>query len=303
MKNKIFRKLIQPFQSLEDRLSLMMGRQLVWQQPNNVLYLNEAGFSVFSQWDEDGIIQYLIKKINTINNVFIEFGVENYRESNTRFLLQNNNWQGLVIDGNRNNIDQIQNSNLYWRHDLSAVHSFIEKDNITDIIDNYICNRNLSKKIGLLSVDIDGVDYWVLKNITNIEPQIIICEYNSIFGNSLPITVPYDSNFRRTKAHFSNLYFGANLKAFQYLLEPSGYTYIGSSSSRINAFFVKKDLAMKFLGNLKKPDFRPSHVRESRDEEGNLTFLSGHNRRMAIKNLEVVNLENNKMIRISDIVD
>ena len=59
-----------------------------------------AEFRVFSQWGEDGIIQYLLSKVPISNQVFFELGVEDYRESNTRFLLMNDNWRGLVIDCN-----------------------------------------------------------------------------------------------------------------------------------------------------------------------------------------------------------
>src|SRR5579859_7257876 len=61
--------------------------------------LQEAEFRVFSQWGEDGIIQYLLSKVAIAHDTFVEFGVGNYRESNTRFLLTNNNWRGLIIDG------------------------------------------------------------------------------------------------------------------------------------------------------------------------------------------------------------
>ena len=70
--------------------------------------INDYEFKVSSQWGEDGIIQYLVDHINIENKIFIEFGVENYTESNTRFLLANNNWKGMVIDGSKENISFIK---------------------------------------------------------------------------------------------------------------------------------------------------------------------------------------------------
>lgn len=90
-------------------------------------------FKVYSQSGEDGIIQFLLNKIPIQNKVFIEFGVENYLESNTRFLALNNYWSGLIIDGDEENIKFIKNDPIYWRCNLKAEHSFITKENINNI--------------------------------------------------------------------------------------------------------------------------------------------------------------------------
>src|ERR1044072_8195184 len=127
------------------------------QQKNKVNALEEVEFQVFSQRGEDGILQYLTSRIEIPHRIFVEFGVENYTESNTRFLLMNNNWSGLVIDGSKSNVDFIRNDFIYWKYDISAVESFITRGNINTLIRNYTKETD----IGLLSVDIDGNDYWV----------------------------------------------------------------------------------------------------------------------------------------------
>ena len=98
--------------------------------------IQDAEFKVFSQFGDDGIIQYLVNRVEipAAQCRFIEFGVENYRESNTRFLLLNNNWSGLILDGSPENITSIKNDQIYWKHDLTAVHAFIDRDNINEII-------------------------------------------------------------------------------------------------------------------------------------------------------------------------
>ena len=96
--------------------------------------IQDYEFKVTSQTGEDGIIQYLINKIPIKNKVFVEFGVENYTEANTRFLLQNDNWSGLIIDGSKVHMDSVKNSTLGWKYDVKTVPSFITKDNINDII-------------------------------------------------------------------------------------------------------------------------------------------------------------------------
>ena len=161
----------------------------------------------FSQWGEDGIIQYLIRKIPIENRVFVEFGVGDYTESNTRFLLQNDNWTGLVIDSSPDNATSIKKDPIYWRFNLKVECAFIDAENISQII----TNAGISGDIGLLSIDIDGNDYWVWQAIDCIKPRIVICEYNSLYGPQAKVTIPYDRSFVRTKAHYSNLYYGASL--------------------------------------------------------------------------------------------
>ena len=177
--------------------------------------IHDAEFKVFSQYGEDGIIQYLIRQIGCLGrSTFIEFGVENYEEANTRFLLINNNWRGLIIDGSPENIAHIRDTSLFWNSNLTAVSCFIDADNINSLISkNGFANRD----VGLLSIDIDGNDYWVWEKISVIEPVIVVVEFNSVFGPLHAVTVPYNPKFLRSKAHSSCLYFGASLRALELL--------------------------------------------------------------------------------------
>ncbi|MFM5887936.1 MAG: hypothetical protein ACKOQS_06545, partial [Dolichospermum sp.] len=110
--------------------------------------IRDNEFRAFSQWGEDGIIQFLIRNVPISRKIFVEFGVQNYTESNTRFLLINNNWSGLVIDGGSEEISYIKNDPIYWQYNLKAVNSFITKDNINQIISD----NGIQGEIGLLSV-------------------------------------------------------------------------------------------------------------------------------------------------------
>src|SRR4051794_40305958 len=104
-----------------DQLKLLAGKNLAWQLPGRGVLpgLSDAEFSVFSQFGDDGIVQYLIHHLKIQPQTFIEFGVENYTESNTRFLLINNQWRGLVIDGSKENVDYIKNDTIYWKYKLT----------------------------------------------------------------------------------------------------------------------------------------------------------------------------------------
>ena len=239
-------------------------------------------FQVFSQWGEDGIISYLVNNVDIENNFFIEFGVENYLESNTRFLLKKFNWSGLIIDSSQKNIDYIKKDKIYWQHNINALCEFVSRENI-----NKIFLENVSQKnIGLLSIDIDGNDYWVWKAITTIDPSIVVIEYNSILGNSKNYTVPYSKNFERNKAHYSNLYYGASLPALVKLGKEKGYALVTCNSAGNNAFFVKKNLLNDKVKELSiKEAFQERKFRESRDKNNKLTFLNSAEEKDLISHL------------------
>jgi hypothetical protein len=250
--------------------------------------INEFEFKIFSQFGEDGMIQYLIKHVKVENKIFIEFGVENYQESNTRFLMMNNNWQGFVMDGSYTAIKSLKSRNWYWKYNLTGKAVFIDKNNINELL----VNTGLSN-IGLLSIDLDGNDYHIFKEIdlSKINPSIIVLEYNSVFGKDRLITVPYDKYFNRTKAHYSNLFFGASLSALNYLALKKGYSLVGCNIAGTNAFFVRKDLLNENVKELTSEiAFKESQTRESRDTDYSLSFIAGKERLELIKGLEVLNI-------------
>lgn len=245
-------------------------------------------FKVFSQWGEDGIIQHLVKTVEIKHRTFIEFGVEDFSESNCRFLLMKDNWQGFVIDGAKKNIDRLKNSYFYWKHDLQAIDSFITKDNINELLKR----SGFDEDLGILSIDIDGNDYFVLEAIDTFKPRILICEYNAVFGCTRKISTPYEPDFYRTDKHHSNLYFGASLAAMTHLANGKGYTLVGTNSAGVNAFYVRNDLMNEKLEALSiEQAFRSSRMRESRDERGKLTYVSGDARLRLIEGMPVFNIE------------
>lgn len=248
--------------------------------------IRDAEFKVFSQWGDDGIIQYLIRRLNTEVNKFIEFGVENYRESNTRFLLMNNNWKGLIFDGSAKNIAQIKKDELYWKYDLTAEAAFITRDNIRSLIQN----NGFAGKLGLLHIDIDGNDYWVWEAIDNVVADIVIMEYNAYFGNERAITIPYDPAFDAFRAHYSRLYFGASLPALIHLAQAKGYFHVGCNTGGNNAYFVKREYADRIKELSAKEGFVMPASRQSRDSRGQLSYLGAEQAAQLIEKMPVVNV-------------
>jgi hypothetical protein len=261
-------------------------------------HLQQAEFRVFSQWGEDGILQYLVGKIPIPNRVFVEFGVEDYRESNTRFLLCNDNWSGLIIDAADAHARFLAERGLDWKYDITALTSFITRENI----DGLIREAGVSGDIGLLSIDLDGNDYWILEAIECVSPRILVVEYNSHFGPDRAVTIPYRADFRRTLAHFSNLYYGASLCALRDVADRKGYALVGSNSAGNNAFFVRRDV----LGTLREVDpadgWVRSRFRESRGEDGRLTMIGEHRGRLEIiANLPVIDVRRGIQAKIAEI--
>ena len=283
-----------------EQLKFVNGQILVRLQKEIIDYnnLSELEFKVFSQYGDDGIIQFMINKLPIKSQVFIEFGVEDYHESNTRFLLMNNNWKGLVIDGSSQNINFIKNESLFWRYDLTAIHSFINAENINDIF----TKNGFEGEIGILSIDIDGNDYWVWKNINTVKPAIVIAEYNSVFGAEHAITVPYIPEFERNKYHYSCLYWGASLKALNMLANEKGYYFVGCNSAGNNAYFVNNDYKQIIKEVNIEKGFVNSKFRESRDDKGSLTFLSENERLNIIKDCQVYHIEKNKNMYIRELI-
>lgn len=262
--------------------------------------IRDAGFRVFSQWGEDGILQYLIAKasIPSGSRRFVEFGVADYSESNTRFLLTHDDWGGLILDGDDAHIDFVQKSGLAWRHTIVAEQCFITRDNVAHRIEA----AGFSQDLGLLSIDIDGNDYWVWEALGNLKAVIVAVEYNSLFGPTAAVSIPYQADFQRTVAHHSNLYFGASLGALVYLGSSLGYRFVGSNAAGNNAFFVREDAAGDLPSATARDEWVASRFRESRGPTGELTYVTAHSdRRRLIAHLPLVDVVSGQKLEVGDL--
>lgn len=292
VKNK-FLKLEKELQQIKFNQGLILS-----QMSHNAPSLNQAEFKVFSQSGEDGAIQYILKKLNApYEKYFVEFGVENFTESNCRFLLMKDNWSGLVLDSSAKNIRYIEKDELSWRHPIKARQAFITRENIETIL----TDADTPKKLGLLSIDIDGNDYWVFEAIKNFEADILILEYNALFGIQSQVTIPYEINFSRTKKHYSNLYWGASLNALNSLANDKGYFLVGCNSNGNNAFFVHSRHRNQIAAKTVEEAYRPALFRESRNEKNELTLLDAVESKKLIGHLKVWDLEKNQLVRIAEL--
>lgn len=190
--------------------------------------------SSFSQHGEDGIINEIFNRIGTSNKIFVEFGAEIGIETNTHLLLASG-WTGLWIEGSEKKCQVIKNnfSKKLNEKKLFLENCFITRDNIDAIIKKYFTGE-----IDLLSVDIDGNDYYVLNAITCIKPRVIVTEYNANFPPPHRMVIDYDPNF----VWQGDDYYGVSLQKLVDWADAHGYILVGCDLSGTNAFWVRKDL-------------------------------------------------------------
>src|SRR5258708_19646573 len=170
---------LREFRSIAADSNLSIGQLAAWRvrSMETIASLQEVEFSVSSQWGQDGIVDWLIERadIPAALHSFIEFGVESYRVSNTRFLLQTRNWRGLIMDSGSEALPSVKADRLYWKHDLTVKQAFITRENINDLM----TSAGFSGDIGLLSIDVDANHYCVWEPLTPVNPLLCISEYNA----------------------------------------------------------------------------------------------------------------------------
>ena len=208
------------------------------------LPLNETGYRVFSQFEEDGKLLFVISLIGMNNKTFVEIGSDDGVNSNSANLYFNFAWHGLFIDGNPKSVKRgVKFFNKYphpWYYKPKFICAKVTRENVNELIES----AGYSGEIGLLSIDIDGNDYWVWDAITTIDPQVVIIETHNEFGMK-NIIVPYDPDYSYPGKHPD--YHGASPVAMNRLAQKKGYRLVGANELGFNFLFVKKGLADKEL--------------------------------------------------------
>ena len=209
--------------------------------------LAEKEYGIFSQNGEDGLLLYIFSEIGIENKTCIEFGIGDGRQCNSANLIINFGWKSLMIEGNPDSskkaFDFYSNHHKISSGQVTVKNAFITKDNINDLF----LDGGVQGEIDLLSIDIDGNDYWVWDAITSVNPRVIIVEYNPTFGPEKSVSVEYDPDFYRFDKHESGWYYGASLTAFTELGKSKGYKLIGCDTRGVNAFFIRNDVHLKTL--------------------------------------------------------
>lgn len=236
-----------------EQILLQHAWRRVPREAGSVPTFPEVEFSTFSQNGEDGILLYLFSLIGTTNRRVVEIGAGDAIECNAANLIVNHGWTGLLIDGSEKNLARgrrfyATRSNAWRFHRLppTIVSAWITRDNVNELL----ASHEFAGDIDLLSLDIDGTDYWIWEAITVVKPRVVVVEFNNRWAADRAVTVPYRDAF----VDQGNGQFGASLAAFEKLAERKGYRLVGANSPSTNAFFVRREIA---------PDLLPSVTVES----------------------------------------
>lgn len=180
---------------------------------------------LISQNGEDGILQKIFDVVGTTNKYYIEFGAGNgHFGSNTKYLREKCGWTGLLLEGSCQENDAI---NLH--------RAFITAENICDLFRKY----DVPKEFDLISIDIDGNDFYVWKALCDeYRPRVVVIEFNQHFNFNEDAVMVYNSNniWNGSEA------FGASILAFFNLGRKLGYSLVYQESNGANLFFVRDDV-------------------------------------------------------------
>lgn len=230
----------------------VVGQKLLLQQYSAIqagqwLPFRDVGFGIYSQHDEDGILLYLLARIGMETYRSVEICAGNGIECNTANLLLNHKYTGLLIDGSPSNIAiarefyRSRRETMHWPPDIVEV--WLTRENLNEIVSK----AGYKGTIDVLSLDVDGMDYWFWKELIVVCPRVVVLEYNHLLGPNVSLTVPYSPGFMAEFSEYGSDYAGASLKAFVNLGRRKGYRFIGTNTIGTNAFFVRDDIACELV--------------------------------------------------------
>jgi len=224
--------------TLMQQYRLLASRGSEW-LPN----IRDVGFREYSQFEEDGILLFVFSLVSPINRTCVEICAGNGRECNTANLIINHGWWGHLFDGDDHNVTSARE--FFSGHKDTFLYPprftkvWITAENVNEVI----AESGATGPIDLLSLDIDGMDYWIWKAITVIEPQVVVCETHNPIPPDRSLTVPYDPTF----VCRSDNYRGASLAAMHKLGREKGYRLVGTHRFGFNAFFMKDGVGEVFF--------------------------------------------------------
>ena len=240
------------------QIALMNGYRQMIATGTPLPSLLEVGFKVYSQNDEDGVLLFVFAVIGMTNRIAIEIAAGNGIESNSANLIINHGFLGLLFEGDINKV--AEGKRFFEGHPNSAylppyfVTDWITRENVDQLIRGNLPPGSVqaSNEIDLLSLDLDGNDYWILEAIKCVVPRVIILEFNAVWGAERAMTIPYDPSFVFKPEPIP--YAGASLAAFVKLLKGRGYRLVGVERLGFNAIFVRNDLAPELLPEVTAKD-------------------------------------------------
>lgn len=202
-----------------------------------------SGFKVYSQTDEDGIIEEIFRRLGG-GRTFLEVGVQTGVECNSLYLLLKG-WRGCWVEGSQRYVEAIGEAlgGTSFPPRFQAIQSFVTRGNIAGLYDR---TRSFveAEEIDFFSLDIDGNDLHVMNDLlaAGARPRVVCVEYHGKFPPPLSLTIRYADDHVWDETD----YMGSSLQAFTDLFAAFGYRLVTCNIPGINAFFVREDLAHHF---------------------------------------------------------
>ncbi len=182
--------------------------------------------NIFSQFGEDGIIEEILKRINLKNGVCVEFGAwDGVFLSNTANLWTKTGWKGVLIESDKSRFEEMLK--VTDKCNCVCINKFLKPEG-KDSLENTLLNEKIDiNSVDILSMDIDGNEYYILKNVEKMSPKLIITEYNPTIPPEIDIVPEIDSHL------------GASAKTLTDLANKKGYELI--AITKTNCFFIKNE--------------------------------------------------------------
>ena len=200
--------------------------------------INRYEYSLLSQHGEDGIIRYVFDQIGFDQRFFLEFGFGAHQCNSLRLMLKEN-FGGLLIDASQETCDFFNRSATHFSiPDVRAICRSLDCQNL----DETIRLAALPGEIDFLSIDVDGNDYWLWKELKYVSARLAVIEYNAGLGSTWSATIPYDPEYRLGESFPDSFFYGASLPALEKLGREKGYRLIGCDSRGVNSFFLREDI-------------------------------------------------------------
>ena len=195
---------------------------------------------VYSQHGEDGILAELFAQAGTTDRFFVEFGAGEGYESNTALLARAYGWNGYLIEGDPLTFASLRKAYASY----SGVVTRCASVTAESVVERFV-EGNVPNEFDLLSIDIDGNDYWLWKALaTRFRPRFVVIEYNAHYAPPRKWVMAYDPEHRWDGSD----YYSASLESYAALGRELGYALLGTESRGANAFFCRRDVlpALRF---------------------------------------------------------
>jgi hypothetical protein len=215
--------------------------------------LRDVEFRAYSQNSEDGILLYIFGIIGFGSRRSVEICAGDGIECNSANLIINHGWDGLLIDGDPLRLKRGRSFYRNCRDTFVSpprlVNAWVTAENVNTLM----IEHGFTGDIDLLSIDLDGMDYWIWRALEVVRPRVVVVECNLLWGPERAMTVPYDPQFGAYSSRGAN-YFGASLSAMVKLSKAKGYRLIGCEKLGFNAFFLREDLANELFPSVSSAD-------------------------------------------------